>query len=344
LRGVFVLLLAGLFGGTASAAEVVPWLYEVSVPVAGQSTEERQQASSEALFKLLTRMTGLAHVPRSPEVAEALAATDRFYNEFRYAEGEDEGLELVVQFDPNPVLDLIRAAGLPIWRATRERVVVWMVVQEGGERSLVGATTPSPLVEGLERQALERGLPLTLPLLDLEDQLVVDPAAVWGRLSDVVDPASARYGADVLLLGRVVDAVDGYESQWEFWVDGVVVPFDLEGPDLNAHAVEAVNVLADELAARRIIHGREVGQLAVVVSGVASPDDYGALLRYVRSLEFVDQVGVVGLTGARLWLTIATPAGPDQLLAAFERDGWLFDDQLTVLSSADLRLIWRGSD
>ena len=50
------------------------------------------------------------------------------------------------------------------------------------------------------------------------------------------------------------------------------------------------------------------------------------------------------MSDSRLWLTIDTPAEPDQLLATFERDGHLFHDQLMVLNSADLRLIWRSSD
>ena len=255
-----VLILA--WSGSARAVELVPWLYQVAVPVADQSTAERERAASEALLALLTRLTGLAYVPRTEEVAAALKAADGYYSEFRFAaalsppgsessegpgasQGKD-ALNLVIQFDPDPVLALIRAAGLPIWRATREKVLVWVVLNDGAERSLVGATSDLPLVAGLTAQARVRGLSLTLPLLDLEDQLAVDPAAVWGRLSQVVDPASVRYGADVLLLGRIErDAFGVWTSDWEFWLDGVVVPFNTEGGDLAVHAGQAVNVLAD---------------------------------------------------------------------------------------------------
>jgi len=345
LRRAVTLLLVCFLVGSVRAAEVVPWLYEVSVPVTGQSVEERQQAASAALLQLLTRLSGLAHVPRTPEVIEALGEVDRYYNEFRFAAAEEDGLELVVQFASSPVQELIRTAGLPVWRASRERVLVWVVIQEGGQRSLVGATSPSPLVTGFEQQAVARGLPLTMPLLDLEDQLAVDPAAVWGRLSQVIDPASLRYGADVLLLGRIAATAEGvWQGEWEFWLDGVVVPFVATGPDLEVQAMEAVDILADELAARRVVHGRQAGRLRLAVGGVTTPTDYGALLGYIRSMEFIEQVGVLGLSNSRLWLTIDTPADPDQLLAIFERDGHLFNDQLMVLNSADLRLIWRSSD
>jgi hypothetical protein len=372
LRSVLTLLLLLLIGGSSRASEAVPWLYEVSVPVSSQSSDERNRASAEALLKLLTRLTGLAHVPRTEAVLAALDDAERYYSEFRYVkvvrEGMDEdgketaiendqqqepeeGLDLIIQFDAAPVVDLIRAAGLPIWRASRERVLAWIVIQDQrldqslADRKIVGSTPASPLTSGLEARAVDRGLVMTVPLLDLEDQLAVDPAAVWGRLSQVLDPASERYGADVLLLGRVVRLPGGgWESDWEFWVDGVVVPFGIEDLDLRTHGAEAVDVLADELAARRVVHGRQAGQLRLAVSGVATPADYGALLNYIRSLEFVDRVGVAGMENQRLWLLVDTPADPDRLLAAFQRDRRLYDDQLAMVDSADLRLVWRSGD
>jgi len=364
---LITLLLPGILflPPTLSAAEVVPWLYEVAVPVDNQSDAERSRASGLGLLKLLTRLTGLTSVPRTPEVVAALDQSDRYYNEFRFARVEEPRsaagsesaaepglptassirLELVIQFDPEPVQALIRSAGLPIWRAQREQVLVWVVVADDAGRQIVGAASDLPLVQGLNQRARDRGLPLTLPLLDLEDQLNVDPAAVWGRLSQVIDPASRRYGADVLLLGRISpDGAGSWLSDWEFWVDGVVVPFNIENVDLKAHGIDAVDVLANELSARRAVHGRQAGQIQLAVSGVRTPADYGALLSYMKSLEFVQNVGVTGMRDGRIWMLVDTPAEPARLLATFERDGQLYDDQLALLDNADLRLVWRGGD
>jgi hypothetical protein len=356
------MVLIALLPGSLTATEVVPWLYEVAVPVTDQSEAERRRAGTEGLSKLLTRLTGLAHVPRTPEVAEALEQADGYYNEFRFARVEADrtdsgdssgtdgqaapsGLELVIQFDPDPVQELIRVAGLPIWRAQRERVLVWAVLADESGRRIVGAASDTPLAEGLNDRARDRGLSLTLPLLDLEDQLAVDPAAVWGRLSQVIDPASSRYGADVMLLGRISPSDDGgWDGDWEFWVDGVVVPFTTTGADLNVQGEEAVDVLANELAARRVVHGRQAGQISLAVSGIRTPGDYGALLGYMRSLEFVRNVGVLGMSDGRIWLLVDTPAEPERLLGIFERDRQLFDDQLALVDNADLRLVWRGGD
>jgi hypothetical protein len=349
LGQILGLMLWLMLGGSVKAATEVPWLYEVSVPVLSQSTEERQRAAAEALWKLLTRLTGLAYVPRTPEVVEALSRTETYYSEFRFSSDAEKGLSLIVQFDPQPVLELVRSAQLPIWRASRERVLAWVVIQDQGQRTIVGATSESPLVTGFEERALDRGIALTVPLLDLEDQLAVEPAAVWGRLSQVVDPASERYGADVLLLGRVTADPEagpegGWHSDWEFWVDGMVVPFTVNGADLAEHAAQAVDILSDELAGRRVVHGGRAGELRIAVNGIREAADYGSLLRYLRGLEFIDAVNVVEMRGNRLWLTLFTPARPAQLLEAFERDHRMFDDQLAAVGDADLKLVWRHSD
>ncbi len=334
------------------AVSVVPWLYEVAVPVDSQSTADRQRASSQALLIMLARATGLSYVPRSEPVREALANPERYYNEFSFANQSDEGLDLLIQFDPRAVLELLKRADLPIWRSARDRVVAWLVLERGGERILVGAATTDEasaeqaradeVKTALVERSRDRGLDLSLPLLDLEDQLNVTPAAVWGRLSQVLEPASRRYDADVLLVGRLQEtAPDQWLGEWEFWLDNQVLTHQTSGPDLLTQAAQMVDLLTDELAARNAVLGRESGALQLSVSGVRNPADYGSLLSYLRSLEFIDAVAVSRLQGDRLWIDLQTRADADQLGDLFEADGQMFRDRLALVGAADLQLVWR---
>lgn len=331
------------YRGAVVAADTVPWLYEVAIAVETQSQQERQDASSEGLLTVLTRLTGLAHVPRTAEVTAALAAAESYYNEFRFVRGPlDDALALVIQFDRVPVLELIKQADLPIWRSSRAQVVAWVVVSDGTTRSLLGAADQSAVVEAIKRRAKARGIPLSLPLLDLEDQLLVTPAVVWGRLSQVLEPASRRYGARVILLGRAeILATGQWRSDWQFWIDNQVVPWRSEEGELFEQALAAVDGLADELAARSTVMGRETRDLTVSISGVRTAEDYGNLLHYLESLEFVDAVGVSGLLDSRLSLLVSTRATAAQLLYLLESDQLLFDDQLAIAGTAELRLVWR---
>jgi len=330
----------------AHPANVVPWLYEVAVPVASQSTAERERASADALLVMLTRVTGLAHVPRTELIRNALANAESFYSRFRFADAADGGLDLVVHFDPQAILELQKRASLPIWRSARDRIVAWLVIEQNGVRSLVSTASTDPFTSTLVQRARVRGLDLSLPLLDLEDQLKVTPAVVWGQLSQVLEPASERYGADVLLVGRLTgttaaDAAEEWHGEWELWLDNEVVPYQTSGADLPALAIEVVDLLADDLAGRNAVLGTKSDQLQLAVSGIRSAADYGGLLHYLEALEFIDAVHVRALQGDRLSLDLLTRADAEQLRTLFEADGKLFTDQLAVFGLADLQLVWR---
>ncbi len=341
---LWAVLLAALAAAPAARADEVPWLYEVAVPVEDQSSAARLDAAGRALAQLLSRLTGLASVPRNETVAGALAAPDLYYNQFRFEEAEEgDGLRLRLQFVPRAVLDLVREARLPIWRSNRPTVMGWVVMEdERGERSILGAGADHPLMEGLEERARERGVPLRLPIMDLADQLAVEPAAVWGRLSQVLQPASARYGAEVLLVGRLQRSADQrWTASLELWVDDDVVSRDLEAGEPDVLGRAAADLVADELAARYAVLDRGLRRLDLAISAVHDAKDYAELLRYFGSLEFVEEVMVSSVSGDRLGVSLITPADPEQLLELFALDRRLFPDRLNEIPGAALQLVWQ---
>ncbi|MEQ8859256.1 MAG: DUF2066 domain-containing protein [Pseudomonadales bacterium] len=336
------LLLCALLPATAPAAEV-PWLYDVEVPVEDQSTLARLDAAGRALAQLLTRLTGLSSVPRNEAVSRALAAPDLYYNRFGFERAADgESLRLRLQFAPQTVLGLIRDANLPIWGANRPSVLAWVVVDDGSERRILGAGSDEPLIAALAGRALERGLPLRLPLLDLTDQLAVEPAAVWGRLSSTLLPASARYAADIVLVGRARLLDDQrWSADWQFWVDGDIRELRLEAraPEPLGHA--AVDLVADELAGRYAVLDRGTRRVDLNVSALYGAVDYAELLRYLGGLEFVQDMTVSSVSGDRLGVSLLTAAGPEQLLELFRLDQRLFPDQLNDAPGGAIALVWK---
>jgi len=341
---VLVAVFAAGLAAASAVADEVPWLYVVEVPVEDQSSMARLDAAGRALAELLTRLTGLASVPRNEAVNRALAAPDLYYNQFGYERGgPDHGLRLRLQFTPQAVLDLIRDASLPIWRANRPAVLAWVVVDDGTERRILAADSEHPVVAALRQRARERGLPLRLPLMDLSDQLAVSPAVVWGRLSQTLMPASARYAADIVLVGRVQNlAGGGWAADWEFWVEGDIRELELETAQPQPLGRAAADLVADELAARYAVLDRGVRRLDLVVSAVQGAGDYAELLRYFGSLEFVEQVTVSSVSGDRLGVSLFTAAEPVQLLELFRLDQRLFPDRLNESPAGAIEMVWQS--
>jgi hypothetical protein len=276
-------------------------------------------------------------------VSRALAAPDLYYNQFRFErQPEGDGVELRLQFVPQAVLDLIRAAGLPIWRANRPTVMAWIVIDDGTVRRILDASSGHPVITAINQRSRERGLPLRLPLLDLTDQLTVEPAAVWGRLSQILQPASQRYGADIVLMGRLHQLPDErWSAAWEFWVDGETRHLEQEARDPAPLGRAAADLVADELASRYAVLDRGMQRLDLAVSDVSEAADYANLLRYFGGLEFVEEVLVSSVSGDRLNVSLITAAGPDQLLELFQLDRRLLPDTVNHVPGGAIELVWQ---
>ncbi len=190
--------MAGLLcGAPAGLAVSIPWLYDVDVAVEGRTTAARMAVSGVALAEVLSRVTGLEHVPRNAEVREALARPEAYYDRFVFV-GDGE---LRIHFVPGAILRLIDAARLPVWSSNRPAVLAWLVVESGGVRQIVDGD--HALAAVLVSRARQRGLVLGIPLMDLEDRMHIQPSVVRGRLFSTLERASKRYRAEVILVGQL---------------------------------------------------------------------------------------------------------------------------------------------
>ena len=197
LAGIVLWLAAGLAPPEPAVAAPLAWLYDVDMVVEGRTATARLAVSGEALAEVLSRVSGLAHVPRNDRVRDALDRPEAYYNRFVFLENG----KLRIQFTPGAILELMDEARLPVWSANRPQAILWLVVESGGRRRIVDGQ--HPLAATLSERARQRGLILKLPLMDLEDRQRVRPAVVRGRLYASLEEASKRYGADVILAGQV---------------------------------------------------------------------------------------------------------------------------------------------
>lgn len=369
-------LCLAIAGGRAAHAAVVQWLYTAEVPVRSQSAGERERAGRAALAELLTRLTGLAPLPVDPALSTALAEPDRFYARFEYGRMEPgtsasatPPLRLVFHFDPSSVLGLLRDAGLPVWAADRPRTLAWVVLERSGERRLLSAADPedAAIADSLRRRARERGLELSLPLMDLMDS-ALSPAAAWGLFWEDINAASARYAPDLVLVGRIrKQPGGGWHSVWDLRSLGAATPVRLydmplasassqrilegetlfdavrrSGPTPAALATAAVDTVAATLAQRFAVQG-QLGAIAAVVSNAQTPRRYAALLAYLQSREYIERVSVVAVRPDAIGLRLhsrSTPAQLGELLAM----GNALAATIDPAPEADrLQLVWQGA-
>lgn len=289
--------------GTAPRAGEVPDLYEAEVPVSDQEAAERERALGLALREVLSKVSGRREVGSNPVLAAAQGTPGRFVQQYRYrvaaaAEASSparEELRLWARFDADLVDGLVRDAGLPVWGRSRPALLVWLSIDTGGRREWVAADHDAGHLESMRESAARRGIPVVAPLLDLEDRAAVNASEIWAGFFDPLRAASARYGSEALLVGRLRrPGASPWEARWTLLVEEVEEHWTTraEVPELLLEG--GVHGAADLLAARyaSLADQQATGRIDLVVTGVRTLEDYARALRYLGGLDEVERVEV----------------------------------------------------
>ena len=297
-RVTVVAVLAGALFARESIAVTVPNLYRVSVVPDASAPDQRGAAIKAAMARLLIRVTGDRNAPFDPALQSMLSDAGRYLTSY----GLDRQGQAQVGFIATQVDQALAALQKPVWGPERPLTLIWIAVDDGaGGRALLGANdtpqlglepTPPGMTErlaALRKELLavadERGLPVTLPLLDLQDLNTVTFADVWGGFEDRVAAASARYRADAMLIGRVRPGVAGNEIEW-LLVSGAERRA-LEGLGLR----DGLDAAGDRFAAQFATLGGG-GAAAITVLNVQTSADYGRVVSYLEQQSALQSVDV----------------------------------------------------
>jgi hypothetical protein len=216
---IFGVLGSSLINPSVSHAAVeLKGLYQFRVQVNSQAPGERQQALQEALEATLLKLTGDSQLDGHPVVNQALRNVRDYVVQYGYQ--QDDQLWLWAQFDQSQVDRLIQEAGSGIWSNLRPKLLVWLVGENDDlQRQLFAADSEAIVVQQLKNAAQRRGLPIQLPLLDLNDSMTVSVIDVWARFMDTISFASTRYSPDGTVVARFyrTDPSMITEQQPEAW-------------------------------------------------------------------------------------------------------------------------------
>ena len=291
-------VLAGVLCAAAGHAVTMPNLYGASVAPDTTAADPRGAAIKAAMARVLIKVTGDRNAPFDPALQSMLADAGKYLNSY----GSDRQGQPQVGFIATQVDQALAALRKPVWGPERPLTLVWIAVDDGsGGRALLGANDtaalglePNPpgmterlaaLRKELQSVAEERGLPITLPLLDLQDLGAVTFADVWGGFEDRVSAASTRYRADALLIGRVRPGAIGSDVEWLLVAGG-------ERQALQGLAVrDGLDAAADKFAAQFATAGGG-GAAAITVLNVHSSADYGRVVSYLEQQSALQSVDV----------------------------------------------------
>jgi hypothetical protein len=334
-----LLALMCLFPGLAPAEEV-RGLYEGQVEVISEEVEQRIAAQGRALRQVIGKISGRSDVG-GIIVDAAVAQPQRYLQQFSYRQGSapESVLTLWVSFDVAAVDALMVEAQLPVWSGQRPSVLVWLAVATSDSIELLAAESGAsnePVLAALRQRAWQRGIPITYPLLDLEDHVRIKAADIWQLDMDKISAASLRYGSGVVLVGRVEASGSGaWSARWSMIESGQVSQWTTEGLSAAAATPAALDLVADRLSSRyAIVAGagdiNGGGRIDVTIMGVRSLKDYARAMDYLYGLDQVSALVVRASRSNELRLGMQVRGGSEGL-----RQVAAFSDVLSAQSGAE---------
>ncbi len=238
----------------------VSGLYQVREAVTSQQPEERSAALNRALETLVLRLTGDAKALQSPALEGVRQDPQQLVSQYVY-----EGDTLVVDFDPLTTENKLRQAGLPLWGANRPAILTWWLNSSAEGASLVGdgqeAAAP------LQQAAQHRGLPLRLPLADLQEQLAATPESLGATQPDALREPSERYAADALLAVQAREDGGQWQAEWRLWLGDAREQGKAQGADQQALADAVLLAVSERLAPRFLVKPGAASALTLEVQG-----------------------------------------------------------------------------
>ncbi|MCE5985199.1 MULTISPECIES: DUF2066 domain-containing protein [unclassified Pseudomonas] len=281
--------------GLSAQAETLSGLYQVREPVNGQGAEARTQATGKALETLVLRLTGDAKAAQSPGLAALRKDPQQIISQFGFEAGPPE--TVLVDFDPGSTERALRQAGLALWGNNRPSILGWWLNDSTEGSSLVGDGQGS--AEPLRRAAQHRGLPLRLPLADLQEQLVATGKNLEGTDPAPLREASERYGADALLAVHASEADGKWQGKWRLWLGDQREQGTVEAADQAALADAVMLAVSSRLAPRFVARPGASSEMQVQVQGMTLEryaelgrvlEPYGARLKVVQGDTLTYQV------------------------------------------------------
>jgi hypothetical protein len=176
-------------------------LYSAKVAVTSQSNDDRNQALKSALSAILVKVGGkkIDH----PLINQAQKNYNKYVTQYQYIRDNNNNVLLNVSFDEDKINQLFKDSDLAIWGRLRPQVMLWLVEENGFERKIVSSTSNSLLPALIDNFSQLRGLPVVMPIMDLTDVTALTLTDVWGRFSQPVAQASARYSAEAVVVIRL---------------------------------------------------------------------------------------------------------------------------------------------
>ncbi len=312
---MFVLLLLLLPCKEVLAVEVSS-LYQGKVEIENQSIANRRKAIKAALSVVMVKVGGTQKILAKPEVRKAINNYNLYLSQYQYETDEQGVLYLQAQFNESKVNKVFQSHNLPLWGSLRPQTLIWLVEEDMLSRKVVSSMSSSQLPTVIQKSSQTRGLPVIMPLMDLEDSQNIALSDVWGKFYQPLSQASQRYDAESIVVMRLSNAslVSSEEFQhnkneqvvvncgllcrngkdkiyytldWSFVNDKNSLSKQYTGVDKTFLIKEALDDITEQTYEKYALLTSEKQKFTIEVANVNSIETYMEIFRFLDNLSNV---------------------------------------------------------
>lgn len=333
----FLCLLLGLAQTLPAAAN----LFYEEVEITDESAEARQDAIASAFHKVLIKLTGNSKIKNHKGVPGLLKKSPDYVSQYSYrveemSSGTQQGDEsqqptryIQIQFDRTAVDRALAALGIATWEGTRPEVLLWLTYEEHGKPKLLDAETLPEAIPVLQQAAGGSGMPLQLPLMDLQDQAALSGADVWSGNEEAVKQASRRYPHDVILTAKIRGSEGGkWNGSWVLYNRDEPREFTRNGENLARVLKRGMDRAADLLAEiyAPVATGEASAPVSVRILQVDTVGDYARAMDLLRQLGGGSRVSVKNMHADALLVDVWIGGGMQALSNSLQLRGQLIPE------------------
>jgi uncharacterized protein len=306
-------------------AQSVNNLYEVTVPVKDQSAASRGKSIKLAFSQVLVKVSGISDLMSRGDL---LKQAQRYVEQYRYGVVDDQDpiqsepqKTLWVKFEKTAVDSFLLESGASVWGDSRPVILSWMAIDQQGVRTLSDDIGYWPMVTALGEN---RGLPLLLPLMDLDDQINIQFSDVWGDFAESIKHASTRYAPDGILVNRITQQENGiWMGRWTLYLGETAMSWQVSDAtsldELMALGVgQAVDSVAKQYATSASMSASGGSSPFLEVDNIYSLTDYSRVLGYFVGLTQVENIRPVEFLDNRVTFVVTLVGDESSLIKSVE--------------------------
>ena len=367
----FITFILGMILTSLCHSVEVNDLYQADIAVSNQSSNERKVALKKALEAVVLKVGGQKSVLDNPVIKQAITRYNNYLTQYHYdrkanltSESYNTELYLVASFNEDKINQLFAQANLSIWGRLRPQVLVWIIEEDGLERNIISDSSSSLMPSQVDSFSITRGLPLIMPLMDLDDELTINLSDLWGRFSEPVKQASARYASDTILVVRVSNSSllrlnDEEESSCELVVcyeeDQFVLDWSLiaqhqtfsqtyQGGNKQELLGQALNDVSERIYQRYALNSDLSNDYIIDVADISDLSTLVSLMTFLEDLSSVDSATVIMVQGDNRRIKLNLRGSKQALLASLKLNKQLeqFIDPLAPPAVDDIPVFYWG--